>query len=188
MKKILLYLIISFLSLNICSYASESNLDYYEDFDMGKTVTPQEYQDALDTIKSLNENKGRMPKPKKKTKLSKEDKMLKEADEKKIHGNTNILVKPYMLMALPCDIYNNRQVVPKGYYNAVYRQDSEGQDWLLLKQGHQVVASLPMFKAEEEPDNDKLYYADTEIFDTTYLKIMYGEIEKHFENMFPIAK
>lgn len=129
-----------------------------------------------------------MPKPKKKPKLSKEDKMLKEADEKKIHGNTNILVKPYMLMALPCDIYNNRQIVPKGYYNAVYRQDGEGRDWLLLKQGHQVVASLPMFKAEEEPDNDKLYYADTEIFDTTYLKIMYGEIEKHFENMFPIAK
>ena len=188
MKKILLYLIISFLSFNTFLYASDSNLDYYDDFDMGKTVTPQEYQEAIDTIKSLNENKGRMPKPKKKPKLSKEDKMLKEADEKKIHRNENILIKPYMLIVLPCDIYNNKQVVPKGYYNVLYRQDKDGYNWLLLKQGHQVITLLPLFIAEKEPDNDKLYYVDTKILDTTYLKIMYGEIEKHFENIFPIVK
>lgn len=188
MKKFLIYLIIFLFSLNLCSYGADSDLDYYGDFDMGKTVTPQEYQNALDSIKSLNENRGRMPKQKKKPKPSKEDKMLQEADEKKIHGNSNILVKPYMLMAIPCDIYNNRQIVPKGYYNAVYKQDSTGKDWLLLKQGHSVISSLPLYTSEEEPDNDKLYYADVEVLDTAYLKIMYGEIEKHFENIFPIAK
>lgn len=189
MKKIFLYLVIIYsLVFSLYSYASDSELDYYGDFDMGKTVTPQEYQEAIDTIKSLNENKGRMPKPKKKPKLSKEDKMLQEADERKIHGNTNILVKPYMLMILPCNIYNNKQIISKGYYNAVYKKDDNGSNWLLLKQGHQIITALPMVIAEKEPDNDQLYYADTEFLDSIYLKIMYGEIEKHFENIFLIAK
>lgn len=189
MKKLsIFFLIIILCFCTSKSQAEDSNLDYYGDFDMGKTVTPQEYQEALDTIKSLNENRGRMPKPKKKPKLSKEDKMIQKADEKDVHANSNILVRPYMLFALPCDIYNNRQIVPKGYYNAVYKKDENNKDWLFLKQGHSVIASLSLYPSEQEPENDKLYYIETKTLDTSYIKIMYGEIEKHFENIFQIAK
>ncbi len=189
MKKtalIIIGLIFCLISQNVFA-EDDSELDYYGDLGVQQAVPQQKYQEALDQVKSLKQNPGRMPKSEKKKKPTKEEKMFKEIKDKDVSKNLNILSKPYMLLTLPYDIYNDKEIVPKGYYNAVYTQENN-KDYLLLKQGHRVIAKLNMYKTVEEPDTDTLYYAEVKQIDNDYVKVIYGEIEKHFENLFYIAR
>ena len=131
-----------------------------------KPVTDQEVQQAL---KQLQEKK---------------DKRLRKKKKKKIEGtvlsneiNHNMIEKPYLLLQITRQLYNDGNIIPQGFYTVGFDQSN---NTLLLKQGYNVISAIKMTKSQTEPDGEGLYYIKI-LPCNNGTKFLYGEIEKHFE-------
>lgn len=180
MKKIFLLLILFCFCFCFCLDVSAQEFDFFdksatdafENSTRMKPVNEQEYQKVM---QKLQEKKDKRKQPKKKF----WQKKLKKLEGTPLQDGTTggILPKPYLLIQISQNLYSGETIIPQGFYTVAFDQQN---NTLFLKQGHIAIVALKMTRTPIEPQTDDLYYIKTNI-EKDGVKLLYGEIDKHFE-------
>ncbi len=203
-KKILIFIFIFTVYLPAYSqdYGSwDSMVKDYDDYEYGKTVSEEEVQNAIKTIKEHKGKKSRKSKKSKKRwyqiwkkKKFKKDKNF-DAAKNKIH-KTKVITGPkpmpkskLPLLRLPFTLYYGKTLIPQGFYliDAVRKNQNY---YLQFKQGKAVIVEVPARdKVFEKPKSiRKSAFSTYEVINGAFLKIDFQKSNVSLETILPIYK
>ena len=174
-KNIFLLFIMLCFSLSV----SAQEFDFFDKsamdaFNNPRKVKPANDQDVEKAFKQLEEKKAKL-KNKRKFWQKKTPKLEGTLLQNGVGGG--ILPKPYLLVQISQSLQNDELIIPQGFYTVAFDHDN---NTLLLKQGYTIVAAVRMHRTPVEPSGDDLYYVKINPAKDG-VKILYGEIEKHYE-------
>ena len=144
----------------------DSYVDTYNQQQIQKPVTPQEFDKAVDTLK----NQQKSGKKNKKGKANQEDAKQKDTSVDEDEQIPELPDSPYPLLRLPVSVYINNTVIRDGFY-LIGVVNKEDKYYIRFNQGFKTIAEVDANVMDNAP---KTSGASAEIQDNNTVRILYN--------------
>lgn len=179
-------IIIILLAIPVTALADDSEdwSSYTKNFDKlqnQKSVTDEEFNKAIDTVKSMQKKKKSKKNKKDKNAISPED--IIDSSESINH---NYMGSKSQLITVSRDFYYNTKLINAGFYTIKPLIDNEN-NYIMLIQGHDVIAKIKANKVTPDATDTNINKADFKMYNG-YAKLIYSDIDNNLESTFYIKQ